>query len=212
MSWRYNPRVKRLLRILLNVSTLLSFLLFVGALAGWVRSQWVADWVFYRRIVGPVDDLRVRGCGLLGTRSSLILRFEEDRYLPSDPNEAAELRRDLPSTVGLDHVWWPPEVADGIFTGPRRWGFGLQTSDSPVAEWVLVHMHIVQWHVTAVAVPWWAVALLFAVVPASAVWRRWRSRALIPGLCPACGYDLRATPERCPECGSTPKIHATISN
>jgi hypothetical protein len=52
--------------------------------------------------------------------------------------------------------------------------------------------------------PLWALALLLGVTPPlfrdlGAQRRRRLERA---GLCPGCGYDLRATPGRCPECGT----------
>ena len=55
----------------------------------------------------------------------------------------------------------------------------------------------------AYAVPHWVPAVGFAVLPAAWLVRRFRrSRALKRGLCTACGYDLRASPGRCPECGA----------
>ena len=48
----------------------------------------------------------------------------------------------------------------------------------------------------------WAASLLLAAPPALYLRRRLRGPRRPPGACPACGYDLRATPERCPECGT----------
>lgn len=53
-------------------------------------------------------------------------------------------------------------------------------------------------------VPYWAIALLTATMPLALLLApRRRSRAL-NHLCASCGYDMRATPERCPECGEVP--------
>src|SRR5580658_3373286 len=73
--------------------------------------------------------------------------------------------------------------------------FGSSSSQSPTAS-------IFQ----AVVVPNWFVILVTAVLPAR--WmlishRRWRMRP--SGHCSQCGYDLRATPDRCPECGTVPQ-------
>jgi len=59
---------------------------------------------------------------------------------------------------------------------------------------------------SAAAAPGWLVAIV-ASLPAAAwlvLWRRKGARAKRVDVCPTCGYDLRATPERCPECGCIP--------
>jgi hypothetical protein len=56
-----------------------------------------------------------------------------------------------------------------------------------------------------VSIPYWFIFIASAAIPC--MWvarqrRRWRIAArLRDGLCQRCGYDLRASAKRCPECG-----------
>jgi hypothetical protein len=54
----------------------------------------------------------------------------------------------------------------------------------------------------AAFLPAWFVFATSVVLPLSRALHAARSKEPDRrGFCPACGYDLRATPERCPECG-----------
>ena len=56
-----------------------------------------------------------------------------------------------------------------------------------------------------VNIPYWSLALLAAIPPALAARHMLRRSRWVAGVCPVCGYDLRATPDRCPECGAPPE-------
>jgi hypothetical protein len=62
---------------------------------------------------------------------------------------------------------------------------------------------------TVIAVPFYVPILMSAVAPTLWAWRRVRKKTrFASGLCAICGYDLRATPDRCPECGAVPTAEA----
>jgi hypothetical protein len=57
----------------------------------------------------------------------------------------------------------------------------------------------------AIFIPHWGLVVLTAIFPAIAAIRFARNRNRgRDNLCLKCGYDLRATPGRCPECGHEP--------
>jgi hypothetical protein len=58
-------------------------------------------------------------------------------------------------------------------------------------------------------IQYWKLVLLTLIAPSYRLRLALRSwRRTERGGCATCGYDLRATPDRCPECGAVPTTHA----
>ena len=62
-------------------------------------------------------------------------------------------------------------------------------------EWRKVEVHVPLWSIASMSGAWPLFGLITVVR---------RRRAYGEGRCTGCGYDLRATPHRCPECGLVP--------
>ncbi|HEX2971643.1 MAG TPA: hypothetical protein VHP11_04890 [Tepidisphaeraceae bacterium] len=90
----------------------------------------------------------------------------------------------------------PPPAAKRVSLAQRGWewswyrlGLGLRYSSDPQST------------LCGVLLPWWLL-LTFLIGGPILYFRRRHAHRLRHGLCLRCGYDLRATPDRCPECGS----------
>jgi hypothetical protein len=206
-----------MLRRLITPLSVLSLLLCVAAVTLWVRSYWRMD-------VAAVNAHRLHRA-VSGGGGVFVERFELVRRRGSWRNPAAAVKEaagdyatwraaggegggrrwewetaPYPGRAGLVRKAWGPELNRALPQVRRVEHDRRRTFDnvdgSVVTDTLVGHR---------VWLPYWLLAVAAAALPLGRlVARVRRSRRVRLNLCAACGYDLRATPGRCPECGAAP--------
>jgi hypothetical protein len=163
---------------------------FVGVGVLFVRSAWVTDQATHVAVVQQDEPARWRAYKVRSHRGRLFFSVLEcaDNAGIYDPSYLGwRIRSEREARIG------PPKRRNAL----ERLGFIVgRESGPPVNPWW-------QW---LVYVPHWAALLLFGGL-STPLWTKVRrsiraKRRAAAGLCVACGYDIRATAERCPECGA----------
>jgi hypothetical protein len=188
--------VRRLARILVNALTVLSLLLFVATVALWVRSHGPADLVWWRRHGTNYQVESIDG-GVIVMRIETLIHDPapgEQMIPPAHATRNGAGGRFFTRLLPAEGGWC--QTRGGAFTVPRR-TFGFQYA--PVGDGSIIRLLRIP-HAAFLSVT----AFLPIVYFARALRATYRRRSRIGGLCPICGYDLRATPDRCPECGKIP--------
>jgi hypothetical protein len=162
---------------LFTLCSIVSLLLCVAVVVLWVRSARTAD--EWHRSRGFEQVWISSDRGYLGLHS---IAADTSTGGPGDPPK---------------WYWWKNVGATGYYRALPTWaalgvGYHIQTTQS----WDGRVGHIRHWWTSYLNV-----CLLSAVLPALWVTRAVRRRRHGENVCPSCGYDLRATPDRCPECG-----------
>ncbi len=185
----------------IRIITSISFLFAIALLTLWIRSEFRGDWGY----VTTSTSVWMAGSGKGGLRvvwdqnSLLVMALMQSgrsrEWSTASPVAVEKL------LIGASDVW-------GI--GPRRnWHFpGFAFTETYIGVGTgfggppTITRSLYVWY-------GWLVALT-AILPAWRALKWWKQRRIKPpGACKNCGYDLRATPDRCPECGT---LHDCVTN
>ena len=184
-----------------HILSVVSLILCLGSVLLWGRSRYQGDLLRLIRdtYVDPMADWRdvyrysSGNGGFTIERHCRLWRYK-------DAAHAGESRNQIPrSFSGYELIWneWPQDYGGELCRSPTFLGFAWEPLTRPGANGRLT-------------IPWAMVVATFAILPAVSLRRlihaRRATRRRRLGHCPACGYDLRATPSRCPECGTQPDV------
>lgn len=163
----------RFRRRLLVLCATASLLLCVAAGALWARSIWWGDLLAF---AGESSVVIMSDTGLV-----FISVATDADAPPGIRHEAWQQPSALSSWNRLGGRWWD-RLGFGHYVGSGA-------SNRPVHQFVVPH---------------YAIVILSGLLPGLTLVRLIRERRRAQaGHCARCGYDLRATPDRCPECGAT---------
>ena len=187
-------------RSLLPIVAVLSLVLFAATVAVWIRSyfaqervRWYSDWAV------STDGTRRSATGISINNNWGALRLVFlSRQAPVD------------SEYTLDGTEEPPGVFYASTESVRGYPSNPNRLQRLRFDWMLIRQHEeVEDLDVHLALPHWflLVLLMFMNLPfMTSTLRRCRAeRRRRAGLCAVCGYNVRATPEQCPECGALPE-------
>ena len=186
----------RLARVGLDATAVLSLLACVALVVLWVRDGWVVDGVEWEQIRVGDGVWAKRSAEVLAGKGGVKVGWSKITQ-PAGPEDQA-----LPGRF----TWRTHDPRSVAILRPKgawqRLGFGANAG-TLTAEAIIKGYRESFWTVRA---PFWFLVAVASALPA------WRSRGWgravrgrrrsARGLCGGCGYDLRATSNRCPECGT----------